>query len=156
MGTLAVWVSKSHCIQLRFGCQRHYYRRALGNFWSRQCRTHHIFPFSIPRNNTASFCSLSLQGRNSYVDCGHNVCTRHINIHLRDQTGADNLVMGCRNTVFSAQAQSGVHSLMEWVKSGANRFRIELNIEGRLSHLEVSFVGNERRMDCYNWISPQQ
>jgi collagenase-like PrtC family protease len=68
-----------------------------------------------------------LSNGNSYVDCGH-VCTRH-NIHLRDQTGADNLVladMGCRNTVFSAQAQSGVHSLKGWVGSGANRFRIEL------------------------------
>jgi U32 family peptidase len=64
---------------------------------------------------------------NSYLDCGH-VCTRH-NVHLRDQTGADNLVladMGCRNTVFSAQAQSGVHSIREWRAAGANRFRIEL------------------------------
>jgi collagenase-like PrtC family protease len=68
-----------------------------------------------------------LSNGNSYVDCGH-VCTRH-NIHLRDQTGADNLVladMGCRNTVFSAQAQSGAHSLKEWMAVGANRFRIEL------------------------------
>ena len=29
---------------------------------------------------------------NSYLDCGH-ACTRH-NIHLRDETGADNLVLG--------------------------------------------------------------
>jgi putative protease len=64
---------------------------------------------------------------NSYVDCGH-VCTRH-NVHLRDQSGADNLVladMGCRNTVFSATAQSGVHSLKEWIAVGGERFRIEL------------------------------
>ena len=34
-------------------------------------------------------------------------------MHLRDQEGADHLVladMGCRNTVFNAQAQSGVGS----------------------------------------------
>lgn len=64
---------------------------------------------------------------NSYVDCGH-ACTRH-NVHLRDHSGADNLVladMGCRNTVFSAEAQSGVYSLQEWRDRGADFFRIEL------------------------------
>ena len=68
-----------------------------------------------------------LSNGDSYLDCGH-ACTRH-NVHLRDQTGADNLVladMGCRNTVFSAQAQSGVHSIKEWKTAGARRFRIEL------------------------------
>lgn len=68
-----------------------------------------------------------LSNGNSYVDCGH-VCTRH-NVHLRDQTGADNLVladMGCRNTVFSAQAQSGAHSIQAWRFAGATHFRIEL------------------------------
>ena len=34
--------------------------------------------------------------------------------------------MGCRNTVFGAEAQSGVHSLKEWSAAGASRFRIEL------------------------------
>jgi putative protease len=68
-----------------------------------------------------------LTNGNSYIDCGH-ACTRH-NVHLRDQTGADNLVladMGCRNTVFSAQAQSGAHSIREWARVGANHFRVEL------------------------------
>jgi collagenase-like PrtC family protease len=69
---------------------------------------------------------------NSYVDCGH-VCTRN-NVHLRDQTGKDNLVladMGCRNTVFSAEAQSGVHSVKEWVDAGVGTLRIELVDEGQ-------------------------
>lgn len=64
---------------------------------------------------------------NSYVDCGH-VCTRN-NIHLRDQSGKDNLVladMGCRNTVFSSEAQSGVHSLRDWSDAGVGTIRIEL------------------------------
>ncbi|CAJ1954674.1 unnamed protein product [Cylindrotheca closterium] len=68
-----------------------------------------------------------LSNGDSYLDCGH-ACTRH-NVHLRDQGGADNLVladMGCRNTVFSAQAQSGAHSLSDWRSAGANSFRIEL------------------------------
>jgi hypothetical protein len=68
-----------------------------------------------------------LSNGNSYLDCGH-ACTRH-NVHLRDQTGADNLVladMGCRNTVFSAEAQSGAYSLKQWIDAGARQFRVEL------------------------------
>jgi U32 family peptidase len=65
---------------------------------------------------------------NSYVDCGH-ACTRNT-LHLRDERGMDNLVladMGCRNTVFAAQAQSGVHSLKQWQSlAGIRRFRVEL------------------------------
>ncbi|KAL7556418.1 hypothetical protein ACA910_008135 [Epithemia clementina (nom. ined.)] len=65
---------------------------------------------------------------NSYLDCGH-ACTRH-SLHLRDaMTGLDNLVladMGCRNTVFAAQAQSGVHSMRQWEQAGVRQFRIEL------------------------------
>ena len=38
--------------------------------------------------------------------------------------------MGCRNTVFGSEAQSGVHSLREWAASGARRFRVELVDEG--------------------------
>jgi collagenase-like PrtC family protease len=63
----------------------------------------------------------------SYQDCGH-VCTRNT-VHLRDQNGKDNLVladMGCRNTVFQAESQSGVYSLNEWVKAGVGHLRIEL------------------------------
>lgn len=64
---------------------------------------------------------------NSYLDCGH-VCTKNT-VHLRDQNGSDNLVladMGCRNTVFSAEAQSGVHSLKDWSEAGVGRIRLEL------------------------------
>ena len=69
---------------------------------------------------------------NSYVDCGH-ACTRNT-VHLRDQTGKDNLVladMGCRNTVFSAEAQSGVHSIKDWIEAGIGFLRIELVDEGK-------------------------
>mmetsp|Transcript_22969 Transcript_22969/g.34839 ORF Transcript_22969/g.34839 Transcript_22969/m.34839 type:complete len:1014 (+) Transcript_22969:77-3118(+) len=64
---------------------------------------------------------------NSYLDCGH-VCT-HNKVHLRDLSGNDNLVladMGCRNTVFSSEAQSGVHSIQEWANAGVGCIRIEL------------------------------
>ncbi|GFH60376.1 hypothetical protein CTEN210_16852 [Chaetoceros tenuissimus] len=68
----------------------------------------------------------------SYLDCGH-VCTRNT-VHLRDQSGQDNLVLadlGCRNTVFSAEAQSGVHSIREWADAGVGTIRIELVDEGK-------------------------
>ncbi|KAH8071784.1 collagenase [Aureococcus anophagefferens] len=48
-----------------------------------------------------------LEAGDSFENCGH-VCERHT-IHLRDEAGADHVVladMGCRNTVFNAQAQS--------------------------------------------------
>lgn len=68
-----------------------------------------------------------LSGGNSYQDCGH-VCTRNT-VHLRDQGGKDNLVladMGCRNTVFMAESQSGVYSMNEWMDAGVGHLRIEL------------------------------
>jgi len=68
-----------------------------------------------------------LSGGDSYQDCGH-VCTRET-VHLRDQEGRDNLVladMGCRNTVFQAESQSGVYSMDEWADAGVGSFRIEL------------------------------
>ncbi|KAL7554652.1 hypothetical protein ACHAWF_018258, partial [Thalassiosira exigua] len=64
---------------------------------------------------------------NSYRDCGH-VCTRNT-VHLRDQGGKDNLVladMGCRNTVFMAESQSGVASMDQWIRAGIRHLRIEL------------------------------
>jgi hypothetical protein len=62
---------------------------------------------------------------NSYQDCGH-VCTRNT-VHLHDQNGKDNLVladMGCRNTVFMVDSQTGVFSMNEWARAGvAHRTR---------------------------------
>jgi U32 family peptidase len=83
----------------------------------------------------------------SYLNCGH-VCTRHT-VHLRDQAGADNLVladMGCRNTVFSATSQSGVYSLAEWRSiGGIERIRIEL--------VDESSEDSQRTVKCYHDVS---
>ena len=60
-------------------------------------------------------------------DCGAP-CERH-EVHLRGADGHDHLVradMGCRNTVFNAEAQSGVGSLERFEAAGYRRFRIEL------------------------------
>ena len=67
----------------------------------------------------------------SFADCGH-VCERH-KIHLQDENGQDHLVladMGCRNTVFNAQAQSGADTLAAWLEEGISRYRIEFVDEG--------------------------
>lgn len=42
----------------------------------------------------------------------------HSNLVLAD--------MGCRNTVFTAQAQSGVYSMKKWCDAGVGRLRVEL------------------------------
>jgi len=67
-----------------------------------------------------------LSAGSDYRDCGH-VCEKHA-VHLRDDAGADHAVvadMGCRNTVFNAQAQSAAPFLASWLDAGVRRFRIE-------------------------------
>lgn len=65
---------------------------------------------------------------NFFIFKGH-ACTRNT-LHLRDTlAGGDNLVladMGCRNTVFAAQAQTGIYSVPLWQDTGIQNFRIEL------------------------------
>ena len=68
-----------------------------------------------------------LSDGNSFLDCGHP-CENH-NIHLRSDNGSDHLVladMGCRNTVFSASAQSALPYLRSLTYAGYGTFRIEL------------------------------
>ena len=61
------------------------------------------------------------------ADCGAP-CEHH-EVHLRGTDGQKHLVradMGCRNTVFNAEAQSGLGSLDRFKAAGYRRFRIEL------------------------------
>ena len=72
------------------------------------------------------FCRFMSDG-NSYKDCGHPCESKHL--HLRDDRGADHLVladMGCRNTVFNAQAQTGAEYLKTFIDAGICHFRVEL------------------------------
>ena len=76
----------------------------------------------------ASHCLYArhLSKGDSFENCGH-VCERHT-IHLRDEAGADHVVladMGCRNTVFNAQAQSAADALGSWLDAGISRYRVE-------------------------------
>ncbi len=64
---------------------------------------------------------------NDYRDCGRP-CEHH-RVHLRDPKGQDHLLLadiGCRNTLFNAQAQSAAHHLERLRAAGIGRYRIEL------------------------------
>jgi U32 family peptidase len=64
------------------------------------------------------FCRFLSTG-NSYKDCGHPC--EAAQVHLRDEHGHDHLVladMGCRNTIFNSQAQSGVLRLRQLLQAG--------------------------------------
>jgi collagenase-like PrtC family protease len=96
---------------------------------------------------------------NSYLDCGH-VCTKNT-VHLRDPNGSDNLVladMGCRNTVFSAEAQSGVHSLKDWREAGVGRIRLELvdeneeNVKKIVKGYLAVLNNNEKPSECFEML----
>jgi U32 family peptidase len=59
--------------------------------------------------------------------CGQP-CERH-EVHLRSPDGKEHLVradLGCRNTVFNAEAQSGLGRLARFVAAGYRWFRVEL------------------------------
>jgi putative protease len=63
----------------------------------------------------------------SYLDCGRP-CEQH-KVALKDRTGAEHPVVvdvGCRNTVFSAEANSVADDVPRFVERGVRRFRVEL------------------------------
>ncbi len=71
------------------------------------------------------FCRFLSEGT-SYKDCGHP-CEQH-RVALRDQHGREHPVMadvGCRNTVFGAEAQEASGYLDEWRLAGIQHYRIE-------------------------------
>lgn len=71
------------------------------------------------------FCRFLSTGT-SYRDCGRP-CERH-RVELRDSNGRAHPVMadvGCRNTVFGAEAQEASAHLSEWLDAGIRHFRIE-------------------------------
>ncbi len=71
------------------------------------------------------FCRFLSTGT-SYKDCGHP-CEKH-RVALRDTNGREHPVMadvGCRNTVFGAEAQEGSRHLEEWRQAGIRHIRLE-------------------------------
>jgi putative protease len=71
------------------------------------------------------FCRFLSDGT-SYKDCG-TPCERH-KVALRDVHGRSHPVMadvGCRNTVFGAEAQTGAAHLPAWLEAGIVHYRLE-------------------------------
>ncbi len=71
------------------------------------------------------FCRFLSSGT-SYRDCGRPCETRRIS--LRDGSGREHPVMadvGCRNTVFGAEAQQAAARLEDWRAAGIRHFRLE-------------------------------
>jgi putative protease len=71
------------------------------------------------------FCRFLSNGT-SYKDCGRP-CEKH-QVALRDTQGRAHAVIadiGCRNTVFGAQAQEASVHLHAWLEAGVRHFRLE-------------------------------
>ncbi|GAB4119886.1 MAG: U32 family peptidase [Roseiflexaceae bacterium] len=71
------------------------------------------------------FCRFLSKGT-SYKDCGHP-CEQH-RVALRDHQGREHPVMadvGCRNTVFGAEAQESSAHLDAWQAAGIQHYRLE-------------------------------
>ena len=71
------------------------------------------------------FCRFLSEGTD-YTNCGHP-CEQH-KLALKDKSGRVHPVMadvGCRNTVFGAQAQSSGKHVRRWLDAGIRDYRIE-------------------------------
>jgi putative protease len=84
------------------------------------------------------FCRFLSNGT-SYRDCGRP-CETH-RVELRDQTGRSHPVMadvGCRNTVFGAEAQEASLHLDLWRTAGIRHFRLEFAHESAAQVSDVA------------------
>jgi putative protease len=71
------------------------------------------------------FCRFLSKGT-SYKDCGRP-CETH-NVELRDESGRAHPVLadvGCRNTVFGAEAQEASRHMETWKRAGIRHYRLE-------------------------------
>ncbi len=83
------------------------------------------------------FCTFMSKGKD-FTDCGRP-CEKHV-VHLRDRVGMKHVLqadVGCRNTLFRGQAQTGAQFLPALLKSGLRHFRLELLTEDRVAAAKV-------------------
>ncbi len=99
------------------------------------------------------FCRFLSTGT-TYRDCGRP-CEKH-RVELRDQSGRAHPVMadvGCRNTVFGAEAQDGSGHLKLWLDAGIRHFRLEFVHE---TGAEVTAVAEAWQQALDGRITPAQ
>lgn len=88
------------------------------------------------------FCRFLSRGT-TYRDCGRP-CEEH-RVALRDDAGRAHPVLadvGCRNTVFGAEAQQAAQHMEEWSAAGIRHFRLEFAHESaeQVQHVTQSFL----------------
>jgi len=84
------------------------------------------------------FCRFLSKGT-SYRDCGRP-CEKH-RVELKDSAGRAHPVLadvGCRNTVFGAEAQEASGHLEEWRDAGIRHFRLEFAHESETQVREIA------------------
>ena len=99
------------------------------------------------------FCRFLSTGT-SYKDCGRP-CEKH-RVELQDSSGRAHPVLadvGCRNTVFGAEAQEASRHLDSWKRAGIRHFRLEFVHE---SAEELKQVARAFRSALAGEITPQQ
>jgi putative protease len=99
------------------------------------------------------FCRFLSTGT-SYKDCGRP-CEKH-RVELQDSSGRAHPVLadvGCRNTVFGAEAQEASRHLDSWKRAGIRHFRLEFVHE---SAEEVKQVARAFASALAGEITPQQ
>jgi putative protease len=99
------------------------------------------------------FCRFLSTGT-SYKDCGRP-CEKH-RVELQDSAGRAHPVLadvGCRNTVFGAEAQEASRHLEEWKRAGIRHYRLEFVHE---SAEELKAVARAFASALAGGITPQQ
>jgi putative protease len=84
------------------------------------------------------FCRFLSSGKD-YRDCGRP-CEKHV-VSIRDLNGRAHPVIadvGCRNTVFGAEAQEASVHLAEWRDAGVVHYRLEFAHESRMETVQVT------------------
>ena len=79
-----------------------------------------------------------LSNGKDYTDCGRP-CEAH-RVELRDRVGQRHPLLadvGCRNTLFRGQAQTGARFFPDLRATGLNRFRVELLRESSAESLKI-------------------
>ncbi len=87
------------------------------------------------------FAAFMSEGK-SFLDCGRP-CEKHV-VKLRDRVGMEHPLkadVGCRNTLYNSQAQTGARYFSELRAAGLRRYRIEL--------LEEDAAGVSRVLQTY-------